>query len=411
MVIGLVLIASLAMAAAAENAATPPKEPTPAMKTLAGEQNAFAVDLYARLQGQEGNLFFSPYSISTALTMTWAGAGGDTAGEMAKALHLPGEKDQAGAAIQASADLQNRLQAVGGGKFQLNVANALWGQQGYPFKDAYIGLIKANFGGGLEQVDFAQAEKTRLTINKWVEVQTKDKIKDLIGAGMLSPATRLVLTNAIYFKAVWADKFDKKATKKEPFHLAPGKTVQAELMDATRQYSLGQGDGAKVLEMPYAGLEVSMVIVLPDKPDGLAAVEKGLSAEKLTGWLGKLQGREVHLRLPRFKATKEFMLASELQALGVKLAFDSGKADFSGMAASAKEPLFIGEVIHKAFVDVNEEGTEAAAATAVMMFAGAAPREPEKPVEFIADHPFLFLIRDNRTGCILFMGRLANPKA
>ncbi len=413
--VGTAMLVGLAVLAVnpAAPAATAALEVTPGMSTSATGQDAFATDLYARVRGQKGNVFFSPYSISTALTMAWAGTGGQTAQEMAVVLHLPAAKaaDRA-ATIRTAAAIQKQFTAAGGSKFQLNVANALWGQRGYPFKAAYLRTVRDSFDGGLETVDFRDEPVARRTINKWVEVQTKDKIKDLIGPNVLVPSTRLVLTNAIYFKAAWASQFKVAATKKAPFHLDADKTVDADMMNQTiGGIGYAEADGVRLLELPYEGRGVSMVILLPVKQDGLANLEQSLTADKLAGWLGKLQGRLVHVSMPKFKTTTPVVsLRPTLQAMGMSRAFDAKQADFSGMSDSTTEPLYIGDVIHKAFVDMNEEGTEAAAATATVGLAGAHPMPPPpQPIDFIADHPFVYLIRDKKTGDILFLGRLADP--
>jgi serpin B len=364
--------------------------------------NRFAFDLYARLKGAEGNLFLSPYSISTALAMTSAGARGETADQMAKVLCLPESGDEVHAAYGA---LQGDLNAAGEkGTFELAVANRLWGQKGYGFLPDYLALVEKKYGAGLEQVDFAGAtEAARQTINAWVEKQTRDKIKDLLKPGVLDAMTRLVLTNAIYFKGKWAEEFDKKATQEEDFFLTPEKKVAAPLMHQKAKFGYFEGDGLQALELPYQGGRLAMVVLLPKAKDGLAALEASLSADKVAGWLGQLRRREVQVTLPRFKTTAEFSLKDMLVAMGMADAF-GGKADFSGM--NGKKDLFISAVVHKAFVDVNEEGTEAAAATGVAV---AAKSKPAPPPVFRADHPFLFLIRDQKTGAILFLGRILDP--
>jgi serpin B len=249
-------------------------------------------------------------------------------------------------------------------------------------------------------------EQARKVINAWVEKQTKDKIKDLLQPGVLDVDTRLVLTNAIYFKGLWAQKFKKSATKEEPFHTAGGGSVKAPLMHQTGDFKYLDGGDFQALEMPYRGQGLSMVVLLPKKADGLAALEAKLTGPNLAAWLGKLRKQEVEVALPRFKMTRALALNATLEALGMRKAFIPGGADFSGMAGSAGRRLFIQAVVHQAFVDVNEEGTEAAAATAVAV---GADSEPPPPPVFRADHPFVFLVRDNRSGSVLFLGRLANP--
>jgi serpin B len=297
----------------------------------------------------------------------------------------------------------NQAGQIGG--FELVVANALWGQKGYKFKDDFLTLVKTNYDGNLELVDFAkQTEEARKTINDWVENKTKDKIKELIKPGMLDTTTRLVLTNAIYFKGKWAVQFKPELTRDAPFTLPGGEKVTVPMMNQTGNFGYMETDTIQILEMPYVGNGLSMVILLPRKPDGVEDLEKELTSDNLAGWLTKLRKREVQVFVPKFKMTSEFSLGDTLSAMGMPDAF-STKADFSGMTGS--RDLFISAVVHKAYVDVYEEGTEAAAATGVgMKLTSIAPPPPV----FRADHPFIFLIRDNQTGSILFLGRCANPK-
>jgi len=391
------------------------------IRALAQGNNAFALDLYAELKGEDGNLFFSPFSISTALAMTYAGARGETAAQMKKTLHLP---DDPHAAFKAfDEDLMRRadLKAKREGRhfprdqkkhfepLKLVTANALWGQKGYGFLPAFLTLTKENYGAGLHEMDFGgDAEGARKTINKWVEQKTQDKIKDLIPRGGVNAATRLVLTNAIYFKASWKEPFQQRATKDAPFALLDGKKVNVPTMRKTHRFGYMENDTLQALELEYRACDLTMVILLPRKADGVTALEKQLTQENLNGWLKQLKrGKKVRLELPKFRFSFGARMRKLLVSLGMTDAFAAGKANFSGMNGG-KEPLWIDAVIHKAFVDVNEKGTEAAAATAVMM-AGAAPR-PEEPVPFLCDHPFLFLIRDRVSGSILFMGRVANPQ-
>jgi serpin B len=363
----------------------------------------FALELYGKLRQQDGNLFLSPYSISTALAMTYGGARGQTAEQMARTLHfdLPGEKlhPAMGALIQ-------EINGTGEKKrgYQLTTANALWGQKGYPFNADFLKLNKDSYGAGLNDVDFIGAtEQARLTINAWVEKQTQEKIKDLLKQGMLTVDTRMVLTNAIYFKGDWVSQFKKDATRDESFFVTADKQVKAPLMHQKGHFNYLEGAAFQALELPYLGKELSMVVLLPKKKDGLAALEKGLSVAGLGSTLRGLRPTEVVVTLPKFKVTAAFSLKKTLSEMGMAGAFTAG-ADFSGIAS--KGSLRLADVIHKAFVDVNEEGTEAAAATAVKV------EDKSKPVipDFRADHPFLFLIRDTRSDSILFLGRLVEPQ-
>lgn len=386
-----------------------PVTPTADAKAVAQSNNRFATDLYAQLSSKESsNLFFSPYSISTALAMTYAGAEGQTEKQMAEVLHfnLPEPKLHLAFASLRSASQLTDSKAAG---YQLRVANRLWGQQGYHFMPAFQQTLKTNYGAELAAVDFSrQTEAARQTINGWVEKETEQKIQDLIPPGALDSMTRLVLTNAIYFKGGWTDEFKKEATKDAPFYLTEGKQVTAPMMYQSDDFRHAAVDDLQILELPYGKpRQLSMVVLLPKNKDGLAQLEKKLTSENLQTWLTGLRKQEVRVFLPRFKLTSQFQLRSVLESMGMTLAF-SNQADFSGI--SSEEELAISAVIHKAFVDVNEQGTEAAAATGIVFAPTAAPIRQE-PVVFRADHPFVFLIQDNRTGGVLFLGRLMNPKA
>ena len=371
---------------------------------IAAASNQFGFDLYGRIRTKEGNLFFSPSSISNCLAMAYAGAKGQTAVEMSKVLHTQfGPRPLA----DAWASLNKDLASTADKGFELSVANALWGQKGYGFLPDYLTLVKTGFGAGFEELDFAaNAEGARQTINKSVEKLTREKIKDLIGPGMLSSATRMVLTNAIYFKGAWAVPFVKSLTKDEDFTVGPDKKVRAPMMVLTESFQYADAGDCQALALPYKGGAIAMIVLLPKKPDGLADLEKGLTAEALADRLSRMKGQEVEVYLPKFKFAAEMLLSRTLTDMGMPEAFDAGKADFKGVNGG-QEPLWISEVIHKAFVDVNEEGTEAAAATATVMEGGEPPAPP--PV-FRADRPFVFVIRDVRSGAVLFVGRVANPK-
>ena len=302
------------------------------------------------------------------------------------------------------------------GDVQLSIANALWPQKNYAFRPEYLNLIERDYDSVGRPLDYANAEKARGIINRWVEEETKEKIKDLIPSGVLDSLTRMVLTNAIYFKGDWLTQFKEKSTREMPFKISPDKTVQTPMMYQKGNFGYFQDADVQVLEMPYKGDKVSMFVLLPNQGGGqtlrrptnppakkktLADLEKILSPAKLSEWMGKVRRTKIDTWFPKFKMTSEFSLSQQLQALGMKKAF--GDADFSGMDGTKK--LYISAVLHKAFVEVNEEGTEAAAATAVVILNKSASRHPS----FRADHPFLFLIRDKATGSILFLGRYAKP--
>jgi len=371
----------------------------------------FAWDLYAQLKKEDGNLFFSPFSISSALAMTYAGARGNTEVEMKKVMHFGLEQKKLHPAFgNLIVDLN-----TGGkkGGYQLNVANALWGQKDYKFLDDFINLNKQSYGAGLKLVDYKNKdnrEKARLAINGGVEDKTQDKIKNLIAKDVLNRLTRLVLVNAIYFKGDWDLQFDKKTTCDLPFHLSAGNKVNVPMMrHHEKEFKYIDIDGAQILEMPYKNKALSMLVFLPDKKDGLAEFEKRLTAQAVDNWSRQMHKQKVTIFFPKFKVEAEFQLKKQLKAMGMVDAFTPppprGKADFSRM--TPKRELYISNVIHKAFVKVNEEGTEAAAATAVVIKPQCVG--PKIPL-FRADHPFIFMIRDNTSGSILFIGRVNDPR-
>ena len=390
-------------------AAKPPTTATSDQAEAARGNNAFAIELYGQLRKQSGNLFFSPESISIALAMTYAGARADTAAEMARTLHFtlpPGQLHPAMGAL-----LRDR-NAVHDG-YQLKEADALWVQTGYSLLPEFLKLNKDNYEAGLNQVDFKGAtEGSRQTINTWVEQRTENKIRELLRPGSLTSDARLVLTNAIYFKGDWEEQFKKEDTKDEDFRLSAAQALKTPLMHMTKGFNYFDGGSFQALEIPYKNNELSMIILLPKAMEGLSAFEQSLTPANIKELPGQLRPvREVNVTMPKFKMEAQFQLGDTLMAMGMKEAFNGKIADFSGMASRKTMQrdgnLYIGAVIHKAYIDVNEEGTEAAAATAVIGRATAA--RPTPPIIFRADHPFMFLIRDNRSGSILFIGRVTNP--
>ncbi|MCD4690836.1 serpin family protein [bacterium] len=377
------------------------------VRALAVGGNEFGFDPYSHLKGA-GNLFFSPYSLSAALTMTWTGARGNTAAEMAAVLRLSLEDTgmhtrlARDAVAAASGALEQSLLASPDERgYELRVANALWGLDGYRFLDEFTQRLDAHYGAGMNRVDFiGDAEGARVTINEWAEDRTNGRIEELVPAGSLNAATVLLLTNAIYFKGTWADQFSEESTYDATFH---GTSGDSEVSMMTRKGDFGyfENDDMQVLEMPYEGGDLSMLVVLPREGllGGLARIEGGLATERLDSWVSGLRSREVTVHMPKFEMTWGTVdVARDLYALGMRDAFGGG--DFSGMDGT--QDLFISYVFHKAFISVNEEGSEAAAATAVVMERCAAPGGPE----FRVDRPFMFLIRDNASGAILFMGRV-----
>lgn len=372
------------------------------VQALQEGNSAFCFDLYRVLRNEDGNLFFSPYSISTALGMTYAGARGETETGMASVLHFPREQK---AVHESFSQIQSHLASIQDkGTIQLNVANGLWLQQDYPLLDDFLDLTKKHYGAGIHPADFAgNTETARKAINTWVEQETREKIQDLIKQGMLDAATVLVLCNAIYFKGDWLSAFDKEKTRDADFYVGPGKTIKTPMMNQSTEVKFRRFEGFSAIELPYVGNDLSMVVFLPEQQDGLAAFEEMLNHETVKIWLDDLyntSASEVSVSLPKFKTTCEFDLSAVLIEMGMEHAFSG--ADFSGM--TGRKDLFISKVVHKAFVDVNEEGTEAAAATAVII-----DKAFHRLLAFRADHPFLFLIRENETGSILFVGRIMDP--
>jgi len=362
----------------------------------------FAVDLYAKLRTTEGNIFFSPYSISTALAMTYAGARGDTEKQMAETMRFALAQKKLHPAFGALiADLNSRS----GKGHEILVANALWGQQGYAFLKPFLDLTRTHYDSGLNEVNFVGAtEAARKKINTWVENKTRHKIKELIKPGILDTLTRLVLTNAIYFKGNWASQFQESRTADAPFTLVTGEKIKAPMMSQAGEFRYYEEKDFQALEMPYEGDDMAMTIFLPKKADGLAALEETLTTAKLEQCLSNLRKVKIMILFPKFTMTSQFSLGDVLKAMGMPDAF-SAKADFSGM--NGKKDLFISAVLHKAFVEVNEEGTEAAAATAVVISLRSVG--VQRPLLFKADHPFFFVIRDTQKKSVLFMGRVMNP--
>ncbi|MFC2056941.1 serpin family protein [Chloroflexota bacterium] len=378
------------------------------LTTLVGGNSEFAFNLYQRLRNTDGNLFYSPYSISLALAMTYAGARGETEEQMADALNFLLPQDSLHRTFNG---LDTALSGRGEGAkgkdregFRLNVINAIWGQKDYEFLSEFLDLLAENYGAGLRILDFVAApEPSRITINDWVSDQTEGRIEDLIPQGAIDELTRLVLTNAIYFNAAWQFPFEEDSTTDGPFHLLDGKEITVPMMKQTESFGYATGDGYRAVELPYDGHELSMVILLPDTGQ-FEAYENSMNHKTVEGIISELQNRQVSLSMPQFEFESEFSLKNVLAAMGMPVAFSS-TADFSGMTGN--RDLFIDEVIHKAFVSVDEAGTEAAAATAVIMKLTAMP---EEPVSVTVDRPFIFLIQDIETGAILFIGRVLNPE-
>jgi len=395
---------------------TPQRErpPLSAQELVGNENNDFALAMYAQLRQQPGNLFFSPFSIRSALCMMEAGARGQTAAQIRQSLRISSSTDtQRGDLVE----IVQRLNLANYGKYEMGVANSLWPQDGTPLQPEFVDLIARDYDGHINLVNYHKsADAACLEINRWVEDKTRQKIRDLIPPGSLNADTRLVLVNAVYFKGTWVLKFEERDTREEFFYLEGGGKVRAPLMyqqcDRVRYF---RGAEYQAVELIYESGDLSMLVILPHRKDGLGDLEKTLSLQMISDCVHQMNIREIELFLPRFKTTWEGVdMKMHLSALGMPLAFEPFKADFSGI--NGIEPpdersLHISAVFHKAFVDVYEEGTEAAAATGVGIPEGAAFRPPKPPPVpiFQADHPFLFAIRDRQSGAILFLGRIVNP--
>jgi serpin B len=380
--------------------------PASEIRPLAKASNAFAFEAYAKLRSGDGNLAMSPASISSAAAMTFGGARARTAEEMRKVFHFTG----APPAVMTRWGTLQRALGSPDRSIVLNVANRLFGAKGLAFQQGYLDQTREAFGAELERLDFQHAaDASTKRINAWVEQQTHDRIRNLIPMPV-GADTRLVLVNAIYFLAKWAEPFQKQATREGDFTLASGTKTKAKMMHRRSTFRYARVPGGALLELPYKDQLASMVILLPDHPNGLPALEATLDAAKLEQWRAHATSTIVAVTLPKFEIeTPSISLGKMLQALGMPTAFDPARANFDGIAPSPdpKNRLHIDDAIHKAFVKVDEEGTEAAAATA-MMFGGGAGRPP-KATEFVADHPFFFAIVDQASGMILFDGRLAIP--
>jgi len=365
---------------------------------LVKANNQFGLDIYSKVSNEPGNVFISPWSLASALSMTYEGARGQTADEMKSVMHLPDAETRHSSFAKLFNEINKKDK-----NYQLFTANALWAQKDYSFLPEYMNLVEKYYAGKATNVDFAgNTEQVRKTINTWVEDYTNNKIKELFEPGVLNDMTRLVLTNAIYFKGTWLKQFDKSDTFDADFKISPEKTVQVDMMSMHEEdFNYYQDDKLQILEMPYDGEELSMMILLP-KDDDLKGLESTVTADKLAEWNNNLIETTLDVYIPKFTFETKYSLSETLKAMGMPTAF-SMDADFSGMDGS--KMLYISSVIHQAFVEVNEEGTEAAAATGVVMTLKAAM--PSNI--FRADHPFIFLIQERNSGNILFLGRVIDP--
>ncbi len=364
--------------------------------------NAFAIDLFHELRLTQGNLFFSPHSVAAALAMTWGGAKGDTAGQLATALHLGPDPTVVHEGFtnwrQALVSIRDQ------GEVELYLANSLWPDLRYPLVERFLDLARRYYGVLITGVDYGDEQAARTQINAWVEDNTNHRITDLVAPGDLSDLTQLVLANAIYFKGNWAHQFDIAVTQDEAFHLLDGQTAVVPLMHQKRQFFYGETHHHQVLTLPYEGYGLQMLVILPKAVKDLPELEADLSTESLSRWTQGQHEYEVDVYLPRFTFATDYELNQPLKHLGITDAF-SPNADFTGIVREG--PFFLDLIVHKAFLAVNEEGAEAAAATAATVTRGGSPGGP---VVFRADHPFLVLIQEWETGRILFMGRVVDPR-
>ncbi len=380
------------------------------MNEYVNSSNEFSFDMYRQLINGTDNVFFSPYSIAIALGMAYEGARGETAAEILSVIELPADDIERRAMIRS---LQSQLNP-GGTSYELSTANAYWLKQGEDLNDLYQDTIENHYLAGGQELDFAgDPSGSADTINSWVEGETNDRIKDLISPGVITPLTYLILTNAIYFKANWKWQFDEEATEEQDFYLSSGGTKSVDLMnicDEEIDMNYAENSDVQMLQLPYKDEELSMYILLP-KGDDISTMESIIDREYLNDLKSEMYGEWVDIYLPRFKFELKYKLNEDLKEMGMPLAFDEVNADFSGIKENGDDDLYISEVIHQSFVEVNEEGTEAAAATAVVMqeYGGIGGGDEPEPIEFRADHPFIFLIEHKETGQVLFMGKVEDP--
>lgn len=369
------------------------------VKDLANRINDFSISLYREIiQKESGNIFFSPLSIEFALVIAYEGAKGKTKEEMERVLNLPSNETARRSSFARIFNLLNK-----NGEYELSLANALWIQKGYPILEEYRKTIERYYPADVYRVDFVNDPDGAVSeINEWVSERTKGKINKILNG--VSRMTRVIITNAIYFKGKWLHQFEKSKTQLMEFYVTKDKAVKVQMMHTKEEFPYTETKDFQLLEMPYKGNEISMIVILPKKVDGLKNIEEKINASLLRSLLSKLSEREVIVYFPKFKFEKEYDIAGYLQKMGMKYAFEPGLADFSGI--SGRKDIFISKIKHKAYVKVDEEGTEAAAATVVVGVMGAVP---VRETIFRADHPFIFFIIDKRTGVILFMGRVVNP--
>lgn len=367
------------------------------LDSLVDSLNAFTFDFYEKIS-ENKNVFFSPYSIFVALSMAYEGAHGNTADEMYNILKILQNDSATRGSFGRLYNLLNQKQEG----YTISTANAFWAQQNYEFLQEYIDILESYYIAEANELDFADNVKAAQTINTWIEDNTNGKIKNMIDPSVLSEYTRLVLTNAIYFKGLWANQFDPDNTNKADFKINPDTSVEVDMMHLSDvKFNYTETEDLQILKLPYKGNDLSMIIILP-KENNISVIESKLNYVNLANWVNDLDEIKISVNIPRFKIETKYTLNDVLYEMGIKDAFSPGIADFSGMDGT--RDLYISQILHKAFVEVNEEGTEAAAATGVVVGITS-----YNPLEFTADHPFVFLIRHEETGAILFMGKIINP--
>lgn len=365
--------------------------------------NKLAVDLYRQFAREGENLCFSPYSISSAFAMTYAGARGETGLEMRWALHY-------GAGIhKANRILASSLRNVPAGSGELRIANSIWIAKGFPLQRSFENTLRTDYSSEIHIQDYLrEAERSRGAINDWVAEKTKDRIRDILGQGSIRPDTKMVLVNAIYFKSLWMNQFNESRTEEADFHRSDAETIKARMMNNTGSFQYADSRDAQILKLPYRQGTFSMLVILPKEKNGLKALEEKITFETIKDYRVELENRRVDVFLPKFKTEQTFDLVPALAELGIKGAFSPASANFSGI--SGKRDLFIDAAVHKAFVEVDEKGAEAAAATVIAMrLSMAYPDKPEDVTVFRADHPFIYIIQDDASGAILFMGKVEKP--
>lgn len=397
-----VVLISAILTAGCGNDTSDPRSQSEEVQAVVQGNSAFAIDLYQQLRHADGNLFFSPYSISTAFAMTYAGARGETEKQMAQTLHFSLDQETlhpALATVQASLNQSNQAGAT------LHIANSLWPRNGHALLDNYLSLTKKCYGVSISPVDYAQPQQASDTINQWIRENTAGKIDQVLAPGAIDDLTEMILVNAIYFKGTWQHQFHPGLTGPNAFYLTNETPIKTPMMMQTAKVLYAETNGLQILQLPYDGARLSMLVLLPQETEGLARLEMRLSAENIERWKAQLGKTKVRIGLPKFTLRASFRLDETLKTMGMTEAFAWPGADFSGLTGAPD--LYLNMAIHSAFVEVNEEGTEAAATTIVGAVRSRGRRTG--PPRFWADHPFLFLIQEHSTGTILFIGRVIDP--